>query len=664
MRNRRAWVAEPLEGRELLSGLTFSLETDQTTYQVGQPIVMTFTETNGGDQPETVEVLPTDFTVTLEDRSFAAPVWQSNPENQGAASTSEALQPGESLTQTVTWDGSSTELFGSPSDLYGTYAVTNPNAPQGTSASFQIASPIEDRLTTDQSTYQSGQPVQISFTRTNTSDQPIPFSLDGSEDLFQVTKDGQIVWQSSQGPPYVFQPVDYPLILQPGQSWTSTATWDGWTSAADTIDNFWAMGTSAKTTTGAFVVTSELDSAALAANFQIQSPLSYSLSESHLSLNYGQPNDLSYTITNTSDQSVTFDMPPADFVVTWKGSAIWKSDPGAASEPTVTETLQPGQSLSATATWEGIANEGPLANTDVFSSTQDYFSVSVPGLPAKTGIAFAIDDPLSVSVTLSTGTDPQIVQPGLPIQFTATETNTSDRPVTLLNTDGHFGLQYDTSIPAQSVVQFGVVHVITGETHYITIAASGVSSVGELVTLQPGQSQTFTATWDPSTDTDLPVGTSEYAFDFQNGESSSPAHVISIDILAPPADSAPNQGSDGQGLIPLTATLSTSHSTNGPSDPIRITLALENLSKSKVRVSPFSGRAEITLLRGSSVVATTRKRLSLAHAATVKPGRSLHLTTLLKLRPSHAALRTLERGTYTIEVKDGGYIADTTVEIG
>ena len=58
MRRSRSWIAEPLEGRELLSGVIYSLTTDQPNYQVGQPIEMTFTETNTGDQPVTVAVSP------------------------------------------------------------------------------------------------------------------------------------------------------------------------------------------------------------------------------------------------------------------------------------------------------------------------------------------------------------------------------------------------------------------------------------------------------------------------------------------------------------------------------------------------------------------------------------------------------------------------------
>ena len=54
MRRRRCWSLEDLEVRSLLSGITYSLTTDQSSYQIGQPITMTFTETNTGDQPVTV----------------------------------------------------------------------------------------------------------------------------------------------------------------------------------------------------------------------------------------------------------------------------------------------------------------------------------------------------------------------------------------------------------------------------------------------------------------------------------------------------------------------------------------------------------------------------------------------------------------------------------
>ncbi len=151
----------------------------------------TFTETNTGDQPVTVSVSPTDFTVS----ESGSPVWESNPENDGQPPTSVTLQPGQSLTQTATWDGtimgpgkpgtSTSEAV----NQFGTFQVTNPNAPQGDTATFQITDPLQGALTTDQATYLVGQPVQLTYTETNTSSQTLTIST--ANPLYQILHDGQ-----------------------------------------------------------------------------------------------------------------------------------------------------------------------------------------------------------------------------------------------------------------------------------------------------------------------------------------------------------------------------------------------------------------------------------------------------------------------------------------
>ena len=59
---------EPLEGRSLLSGLAYSLTTDQSAYLPGQPVEMTFQETNVSSQPVTVQEGPSidGFTVSQD----------------------------------------------------------------------------------------------------------------------------------------------------------------------------------------------------------------------------------------------------------------------------------------------------------------------------------------------------------------------------------------------------------------------------------------------------------------------------------------------------------------------------------------------------------------------------------------------------------------------
>jgi hypothetical protein len=62
---QRSHVVEGLEQRVLLAGLSFSLTTDQSVYQLGQPIEMSIIATNPTDQPVTVpRAQPAGFSIT------------------------------------------------------------------------------------------------------------------------------------------------------------------------------------------------------------------------------------------------------------------------------------------------------------------------------------------------------------------------------------------------------------------------------------------------------------------------------------------------------------------------------------------------------------------------------------------------------------------------
>jgi hypothetical protein len=79
-------------------------------------------------------------------------------------------------------------------------------------------------VTTDKSSYTLGQPVQMTFTETNISNQNVNITLGPSMEGFQVIHDGVTVWASNEGiNPFIL----YEMTLKPGQSYTLKATWNG-----------------------------------------------------------------------------------------------------------------------------------------------------------------------------------------------------------------------------------------------------------------------------------------------------------------------------------------------------------------------------------------------------------------------------------------------------
>jgi hypothetical protein len=122
-----------------------------------------------------------------------------------------------------------------------------------------LLSGLTAALTTDQSVYTAGEPIQMTFTYTNTGDDPASFDYGPSFDGFNVSQGGQSVWESNSG---VNPDLAIPGILQSGQSFSLHATWDG---------NL-AGGTSVTTTTGTFVITNQLDPSGPSATFQIDPP--------------------------------------------------------------------------------------------------------------------------------------------------------------------------------------------------------------------------------------------------------------------------------------------------------------------------------------------------------------------------------------------------------
>ena len=102
--SRRARLhVDSLEARGLLSALSVTLTTDALSYQLGEPVRLTFIETNNSNQPITVDEGPS--TNGFEVDQGQATIWRSNAGINPLFIEADTIQPGQSLTLTATWNG-------------------------------------------------------------------------------------------------------------------------------------------------------------------------------------------------------------------------------------------------------------------------------------------------------------------------------------------------------------------------------------------------------------------------------------------------------------------------------------------------------------------------------------------------------------------------------
>ncbi len=214
---------------------------------MGQPITMTYTDTNTSDQT---------ITRFADSQPAAFNIWHNGaPERliaypQFVSANPKTFAPGQTQSYSDTLyaipDQGPDNLANLTGTFFATYGPQNDQAQL--TAEFQIAAPsswdVVTSITTDQSVYQAGQPVTMTFTETNEGDQPIAV-VTGATSI-QVTQNGNLV----QGFP--FSVSTSWTTLQPGQSLTQAQTWN--TNSEDS---------------GTYVVSDLLDPNGSTATFQI-----------------------------------------------------------------------------------------------------------------------------------------------------------------------------------------------------------------------------------------------------------------------------------------------------------------------------------------------------------------------------------------------------------
>ena len=137
MPRRTRPTVESLEGKALLSDLAFSVATDKPSYVVGQPVQLTFTETNISDHDVFAGYGPSidGFNVT----EGGALAWSSNDGINPDFIMAVTLHPGESTVLRATWDG--VQNGTSPVSPVGVFRVLNQLDRGGASATFTVGAP-------------------------------------------------------------------------------------------------------------------------------------------------------------------------------------------------------------------------------------------------------------------------------------------------------------------------------------------------------------------------------------------------------------------------------------------------------------------------------------------------------------------------------------------
>jgi hypothetical protein len=350
------------------SNLSISLTTSQSSYTVGQQVQMTLTATNKTHHNVTVSVGPSiDFFSISENGQT---IWRSNSGAQPHFVARRVVHPGQSFTLTANWTATTT----------GAFVVHNQLAPKGPVATFSVtanapapvstpgATPVLDvSLTTNQSTYAVGQTVQMTMTATNDTGKPQTVWVGPNTNVFSITQNGKVVWQSDSGPQPLIATVA--RVLNPGQSLTLTASWTASATGTFTVsNNIVAAGPTATFNVVANtpplkpppVVTPPIDSPPVSnppGTNPVGNLLGITLTTNQSSYLVGQTVQMTMQATNTSDKDVTIYVGATSnvFSLTEDGKIIWTSDSGNQPTDTIAEVLVPGQSITLKASWKATA---------------------------------------------------------------------------------------------------------------------------------------------------------------------------------------------------------------------------------------------------------------------------------------------------------------------
>ena len=259
-------------------------------------------------------------------------------------------------------------------------------------------------------------------------------------------------------------------------------------------------------------------------------PVTATVTTDRQSYSVGETVRFTLTVTNTGSSPVTVILPSGqryDFVVRSSGGAeVWRWSYGRAFTLIYGEqTLDPGQTLTYSETWDQRNNNGQQVPAGQYRVTGIFTSqppVESEPVSFRIGPGAGSGDMLAANVR----TDKPAYQPGEQVQFTLTVTNPGPAPVTYMRPLGPSGQRYDFFV--RTADGRGVWHWSHGKVFTLAL---------ERHTLAPGETLTFNETWDQRDNNGQQVSAGTYT-------------VTGVYVKEDPVESAPARFSIGQDIPP------------------------------------------------------------------------------------------------------------------
>lgn len=316
----------------------------------------------------------------------------------------------------------------------------------------------------------------------------------------------------------------------------------------------------------------------------------------------GQTIEFNITETNTSRHEVTALLGPVGVDVTRNGTTVWTSTVGPAGQAVDPITLAPGQSVTFSGMWDGQSNVGPESTpTGVL-----ILHIAMPGAPAaavRVTNTPPVVAPGSPGLDTTLTTNQTVYQQGQPVVMTVTETNTSKHDETVVLAPGSDGFE------------------ITANGTEVWASSTGtIDQDAHAVVLGPGQSTSFSATWDGESNVgsaSTPTGT----LVIQSQYAGAPTAAIQVVAAAPVTAPVPSS---------LSVTLTTNQSVYQEGQPVVMTVTATNntsrdetvdIMPASVAFQVFQNDTEVWTSQPSGVVSLD------IEAVTIAPGETVTLSS-------------------------------------